>query len=134
MRPLQYQTWETFSVNWHTNVKIAFAEQTQLRGAGGVLLDQLQRLHDRLVLVGGAELQSLDQLDQPAPVVIGVGAADTLTCLATNSTTSSGRSERPRGNPAGSRLAGLRLSPRAAVAAQSRACPGGCRTHRRRNC
>ena len=99
MRPLQYQTWETFSVNWHTNVKIAFAEQTQLCGAGGVLLDQLQRLHDRLVLVGGAELQSLDQLDQPAPVVIGVGAADTLTCLATNSTTSSGRSERPRGNP-----------------------------------
>src|SRR5258708_5608055 len=24
MRPLQYQTWETFSVNWHTDVKIAF--------------------------------------------------------------------------------------------------------------
>jgi NAD(P)-dependent dehydrogenase (short-subunit alcohol dehydrogenase family) len=23
-RPLQYQTWETFSVNWHTDVKIAF--------------------------------------------------------------------------------------------------------------
>jgi NAD(P)-dependent dehydrogenase (short-subunit alcohol dehydrogenase family) len=24
MRPLQHQTWETFSVNWHTDVKIAF--------------------------------------------------------------------------------------------------------------
>jgi len=24
MRPLQEQTWETFSVNWHTDVKIAF--------------------------------------------------------------------------------------------------------------
>src|SRR5207253_2105876 len=24
MRPLQDQTWETFSVNWHTDVKIAF--------------------------------------------------------------------------------------------------------------
>jgi hypothetical protein len=24
MRPLQYETWETFSVNWHTDVKIAF--------------------------------------------------------------------------------------------------------------
>jgi NAD(P)-dependent dehydrogenase (short-subunit alcohol dehydrogenase family) len=24
MRPLQQQTWETFSVNWHTDVKIAF--------------------------------------------------------------------------------------------------------------
>src|SRR3989440_4893710 len=24
MRPLQYQTWETFSINWHTDVKIAF--------------------------------------------------------------------------------------------------------------
>src|SRR5215207_11336669 len=24
MRPLHYQTWETFSVNWHTDVKIAF--------------------------------------------------------------------------------------------------------------
>src|SRR6266568_636266 len=24
MRPLQYQTWETFSVNWYTDVKIAF--------------------------------------------------------------------------------------------------------------
>ena len=23
-RPLQYQTWETFSVNWHTDVRIAF--------------------------------------------------------------------------------------------------------------
>jgi NAD(P)-dependent dehydrogenase (short-subunit alcohol dehydrogenase family) len=23
MRPLQYQTWETFSVNWHADVKIA---------------------------------------------------------------------------------------------------------------
>ncbi|HEY6378604.1 MAG TPA: SDR family NAD(P)-dependent oxidoreductase [Candidatus Dormibacteraeota bacterium] len=30
MRPLQYQTWETFSVNWHTDVKIAF---TSLREA-----------------------------------------------------------------------------------------------------
>ena len=25
MRPLQEQTWETFSVNWHTDVKIAFS-------------------------------------------------------------------------------------------------------------
>jgi NAD(P)-dependent dehydrogenase (short-subunit alcohol dehydrogenase family) len=24
MRPLQHQTWETFSVNWHTDVKISF--------------------------------------------------------------------------------------------------------------
>jgi NAD(P)-dependent dehydrogenase (short-subunit alcohol dehydrogenase family) len=24
MRPLQHQTWETFSANWHTDVKIAF--------------------------------------------------------------------------------------------------------------
>ena len=24
MRPLQRQTWETFSVNWHTDVRIAF--------------------------------------------------------------------------------------------------------------
>jgi hypothetical protein len=24
MRPLQYQTWETFSVNWHIDVKTAF--------------------------------------------------------------------------------------------------------------
>ena len=24
MRPMQHQTWETFSVNWHTDVKIAF--------------------------------------------------------------------------------------------------------------
>jgi NAD(P)-dependent dehydrogenase (short-subunit alcohol dehydrogenase family) len=24
MRPLQYQTWETFSVNWHADVRIAF--------------------------------------------------------------------------------------------------------------
>ena len=24
MRPLQHQTWETFSVNWHADVKIAF--------------------------------------------------------------------------------------------------------------
>ena len=24
MRPLQYQTWETFSVNWHADVKITF--------------------------------------------------------------------------------------------------------------
>ena len=24
MRPLQYQTWETFSVNWHTDVRVAF--------------------------------------------------------------------------------------------------------------
>lgn len=24
MRPLRHQTWETFSANWHTDVKIAF--------------------------------------------------------------------------------------------------------------
>jgi hypothetical protein len=24
MRPLQYQPWETFSVNWHSDVRIAF--------------------------------------------------------------------------------------------------------------
>src|SRR3978361_667919 len=36
MRPLQHQTWETFSANWHTDVKIAF---TWLRE---VLLQPLQ--------------------------------------------------------------------------------------------
>src|SRR4029077_569473 len=30
MRPLQHQTWETFSINWHTAVQIAF---TWLRAA-----------------------------------------------------------------------------------------------------
>src|SRR5919107_1996111 len=30
MRPLQHRTWETFSANWHADVKIAF---TWLRGA-----------------------------------------------------------------------------------------------------
>src|SRR6478752_3524277 len=24
MRPLQHHTWQTFSINWHTDVKIAF--------------------------------------------------------------------------------------------------------------
>jgi NAD(P)-dependent dehydrogenase (short-subunit alcohol dehydrogenase family) len=30
MRPLQYQTWETFSVNWHTDVKIGAAPRCAL--------------------------------------------------------------------------------------------------------
>ena len=29
MRPLQYQTWETFSVNWNTDVKVAFSWPTR---------------------------------------------------------------------------------------------------------
>src|SRR5260370_34881516 len=47
MRPLQLQTWETFSVNWHTDVKIAF---TWLREA---LLKPLPP-GSRVVVVGSA--------------------------------------------------------------------------------
>src|SRR6266536_2938007 len=49
MRPLQYQTWETFSVNWHTDVKITF---TWLREA---LLKPLPP-GSRVVVSSGAAL------------------------------------------------------------------------------
>ena len=39
-------------------------------------LNQLQCPHDELVVVGGPELQSLDQADQTAPVVAGVGGPE----------------------------------------------------------
>ena len=45
MRPLQHQTWETFSVNWHADVKIAFS---WLREA---LLQPLQP-GSRVVVIG----------------------------------------------------------------------------------
>jgi NAD(P)-dependent dehydrogenase (short-subunit alcohol dehydrogenase family) len=48
MRPLQHQTWETFSVNWHTDVKIAF---TWLREA---LLRPLPRGSRVVVVSSGA--------------------------------------------------------------------------------
>jgi NAD(P)-dependent dehydrogenase (short-subunit alcohol dehydrogenase family) len=50
MRPLQYQTWETFSVNWQTDVKIAF---TWLRE---VLLKPLQPGSRVVVVSSGAAL------------------------------------------------------------------------------
>src|SRR6266700_1297034 len=50
MRPLQYQTWETFSVNWHTDVKIAF---TWLREA---LLKPLPRGSRVVVVSSGAAI------------------------------------------------------------------------------
>lgn len=50
MRPLQYQTWETFSVNWQTDVKIAF---TWLREA---LLKPLPPGSRVVVLSSGAAL------------------------------------------------------------------------------
>jgi NAD(P)-dependent dehydrogenase (short-subunit alcohol dehydrogenase family) len=48
MRPLQHQTWETFSVNWHTDVKIAF---TWLREA---LLQPLRPGSRVVVISSGA--------------------------------------------------------------------------------
>src|SRR6202167_3170036 len=50
MRPLQYQTWETFSVNWETDVRIAF---TCLREA---LLKPLPPGSRVLVMSSGAAL------------------------------------------------------------------------------
>jgi NADP-dependent 3-hydroxy acid dehydrogenase YdfG len=50
MRPLQDQTWETFSVNWHTDVKIAF---TWLREA---LLKPLPPGSRVMVVSSGAAL------------------------------------------------------------------------------
>src|ERR1700728_1018644 len=50
MRPLQHQTWETFSVNWHTDVKIAF---TWLREA---LLQPLQPGSRVVVISSGAAI------------------------------------------------------------------------------
>jgi NAD(P)-dependent dehydrogenase (short-subunit alcohol dehydrogenase family) len=50
MRPLQHQTWETFSVNWHTDVKIAF---TWLRDA---LLKPLPPGSRVVVLSSGAAI------------------------------------------------------------------------------
>ncbi|WP_239149412.1 hypothetical protein [Streptomyces sp. SID12501] len=50
-------------------------------GGGGVLvpLDQLQRVHDGLVLVvGGAEVEHAEELHQPAAVVVGVGGLEHL--------------------------------------------------------
>jgi NAD(P)-dependent dehydrogenase (short-subunit alcohol dehydrogenase family) len=50
MRPLQHQTWETFSVNWHTDMKIAF---TWLREA---LLKPLRPDSRVVVVSSGAAL------------------------------------------------------------------------------
>jgi NAD(P)-dependent dehydrogenase (short-subunit alcohol dehydrogenase family) len=50
MRPLQHQTWETFSVNWHTDVKIAF---TWLREA---LLKPLSPASRVVVVSSGAAI------------------------------------------------------------------------------
>ena len=50
MRPLQHQTWETFSLNWHSDVKIAF---TWLREA---LLQPLPAGSRVLVVSSGAAL------------------------------------------------------------------------------
>lgn len=50
MRPLQQQTWETFSVNWHTDVKIAF---TWLREA---LLQPLPPGSQVVVVSSGAAI------------------------------------------------------------------------------
>jgi NAD(P)-dependent dehydrogenase (short-subunit alcohol dehydrogenase family) len=51
MRPLQHQTWETFSVNWHTDVRIAFH---WLREA---LLRPLQPGSRVIVISSGAAVQ-----------------------------------------------------------------------------
>jgi NAD(P)-dependent dehydrogenase (short-subunit alcohol dehydrogenase family) len=51
MRPLQHQTWETFSVNWHTDVKIAF---TWLREA---LLKPLPHGSRVMVVSSGAAIK-----------------------------------------------------------------------------
>jgi NAD(P)-dependent dehydrogenase (short-subunit alcohol dehydrogenase family) len=50
MRPLQHHTWETFSVNWHTDVKITF---TWLREA---LLNPLPKGSRVVVVSSGAAL------------------------------------------------------------------------------
>jgi NAD(P)-dependent dehydrogenase (short-subunit alcohol dehydrogenase family) len=50
MRPLQHQTWDTFSVNWHTDVRIAFH---WLREA---LLKPLRRHSRVIVFSSGAAL------------------------------------------------------------------------------
>jgi NAD(P)-dependent dehydrogenase (short-subunit alcohol dehydrogenase family) len=50
MRPLQHQTWDTFSVNWHTDVKIAF---TWLREA---LLQPLPPGSSIVVVSSGAAI------------------------------------------------------------------------------
>lgn len=50
MRPLQAQTWDSFSVNWHTDVKVAF---TWLREA---LLQPLPRGTHVVVISSGAAL------------------------------------------------------------------------------
>lgn len=50
MRPLQHQTWETFSANWHSDVKIAF---TWLREA---LLQPLPRHSRVIVMSSGAAI------------------------------------------------------------------------------
>jgi NAD(P)-dependent dehydrogenase (short-subunit alcohol dehydrogenase family) len=50
MRPLRQQTWETFSVNWHTDVRVAFH---WLREA---LLEQLQPGSRVIVISSGAAL------------------------------------------------------------------------------
>jgi NAD(P)-dependent dehydrogenase (short-subunit alcohol dehydrogenase family) len=50
MRPLQHQTWETFSINWHTDVKVAF---TWLRAA---LLKPLQPGSRVVVISSGAAI------------------------------------------------------------------------------
>ncbi|HEV2981654.1 MAG TPA: SDR family oxidoreductase [Solirubrobacteraceae bacterium] len=50
VRPLQHQTWETFSVNWHTDVRIAFH---WLREA---LLKPLRRGSKVVVISSGAAL------------------------------------------------------------------------------
>src|SRR5262249_46995893 len=51
MRPLQHQTWEAFSVNWHTDVRIAFH---WLREA---LLKPLRPGSRVIVISSGAALQ-----------------------------------------------------------------------------
>jgi NAD(P)-dependent dehydrogenase (short-subunit alcohol dehydrogenase family) len=50
MRPLQHQTWETFSVNWHTDVRIAFHWVRE------ALLKPLRRGSRVVVISSGAAL------------------------------------------------------------------------------
>src|SRR5204863_9919712 len=50
IRPLQHQTWETFSINWHTDVRITF---NWLREA---LLKPLQPGSRVIVISSGAAL------------------------------------------------------------------------------
>jgi NAD(P)-dependent dehydrogenase (short-subunit alcohol dehydrogenase family) len=51
VRPLQHQTWETFSVNWHTDVRIAFNWVRE------VLLKPLRSGGRVIVISSGAALQ-----------------------------------------------------------------------------